>query len=128
MMVGVLENLSSSLQKEISLHVPSEILVWGGKEWRVYEAKDAAALLNAHGFLNVGVGAVDRATDEAISIQKFSEADLGFGFQGKKKQVVKSDVSGLSLRDAELSLFHWNGFASKIDPTTVALVDQYMSK
>lgn len=127
-MVGVLENLSSSLQQALSLHAPSEVLVWGDREWRLYEDKDTAALLNDHGFLNVGVGAVGSATDEAISIQKLSETDLGLGFQGKKKQVVTSDVSGLSLRETELNLFHWNGFASKIDLTTLALVDQYMSK
>lgn len=126
-MTSVLENLSGSLQQELSLHAPSEVLVWDDREWRLYEDKDTAALLNDHGFLNVGVGAVDSATDEAISLQKLSETDLGLGFQGKKKQVVTSDVSGLSLRETELSLFHWNGFASKIDLTTNALVNQYMA-
>lgn len=94
----------------------------------MYEEKDAAALLKDHGFLNVGVGVVDRATDEAISLQKLSGTDLGLGFHIKKKQVITSDVSGLSSFETELSLFHWNGFASKIDLTTFALVDQYMSK
>jgi len=127
-MVGVLEDLSSEIRQALRPCVPDETVEVGGREWRIYQDRAALELLRAAGFLNVVTGVPGGACDQAVSIERLSETDLGVGFQGKKKQVVTSDVVGSSTDEATLILFHWTGFASKIDVTRLTLVDQYMTK
>ncbi|MEQ8916551.1 MAG: hypothetical protein RID11_07545 [Roseovarius sp.] len=127
-MVGVLEDLSSDIRQALGPYVPDETVEVGSREWRIYQDKAASELLRATGFLNVVTGVSGNACDQAVSLKRLNETDLGFGFQGKKKQVVTTDVVDFSIDEAILTLFHWNGFASKIDLARLTLVDQYMSK
>lgn len=86
-----------------------------------------ADLLREGGFLNVLKVEAD-GTIKAPSLDKMRATDLGQGYRGQKKEVVISDVVSVGVASDGVRLFHWDGFATDLDPGTFEMRNQSFAK
>ena len=126
MTAGLISNLSTDLSAAVSDAEPAQSIDLALGRLDRFEDPVGEALLQA-GFLNVVLVSTD-GTMGGIGTRAFAAAPVVVKHQEKMKELNASYVTEIGLSDDALSFFHWDGFTTTVDPTTLAVMSQTFTK